>query len=145
MYNISKNEKKQEVKQTLMQKMITRSIVGVTMIAFFAAILSTEWVIVILPVLAVLLQVLVYKEIIAVRYHAVKEKNLTLFRTLNWFFLVITLFYFYAKPTVKFLYLTHWIPQEVYQQFFHYHLWISFCLYVMGMFLKMILFYGLLN
>ena len=102
------------------------------MIAFFAAILITEWVVVILPVLTVVLQVLVYKEIIAVRYHAVKEKNLTLFRTLNWYFLAITLFYFYAKPTVNFLYLTEWLSLDCFQIFFHYHMWISFCLYVIG-------------
>ena len=96
------------------------------------AILMSDWVVVILPVLTVLLQVLVYKEIIAVRYHAVKEKNLTLFRTLNWFFLLITLFYFYAKPAVKFLWVTSWISKSFYQNFFHYHLWISFCLYVIG-------------
>jgi len=99
---------------------------------FFAAVLMSQWVVVILPILAVLLQVLVYKEIIAVRYHAVKEKNLTLFRTLNWFFLLIVMFYFYAKPAVKFLWVTSWISQSAYKMFFHYHLWISFCLYVIG-------------
>lgn len=79
-----------------------------------------------------LLQILVYKEIIAVRYRAVKEKNLTLFRTLNWYFLAITLFYFYAQPAAKFLWATSIISKEAYQLFHHYHLWISFCLYIIG-------------
>jgi phosphatidate cytidylyltransferase len=90
----------------------------------------SQWVVVILPCVAVILQVLVYKEIIAVRYHAVKERNLTLFRTLNWYFLGITLFYFYATPSFRFLHEIEAVSGDLYRTFDHFHLWVSFVMYI---------------
>ncbi|KYQ91467.1 CDP-diacylglycerol synthase [Tieghemostelium lacteum] len=109
------------------KKLIVRSIIGAFMIAFFALILNTDHFVVSLFVIAI--QLLVFKEMISVRYLEAKEKKIPRFRTLNWFFLLSSFFYFYAKPIL--VKLTHYYP-DLFQHFVRYHLWHSFSLYVIG-------------
>lgn len=108
------------------KKLITRMIMGSFMIAFFTLVLNSDHTIIALFVIA--LQVLSFKEILGVRYIAAKEKQLPGFRTLNWFFLGITLFFVYGKPALLHLPFLQSFAVTVTR----YHMLISFVLYCIG-------------
>lgn len=99
------------------------------------------------------LQILVFREILNVRYNGtsvardyiifiiyikyiisankiseVKEKHLIGFRSLNWFFLWITLFHLYGKQVLWFISL----KVKPIQALVRLHMGISFALYVIG-------------
>jgi len=63
-------------------KAITRTVWGVIMMAAFVLILSSDHVIV--ASFVVVLQIVVFKEMMYIRYQEVKEKQLWGFRTLHW-------------------------------------------------------------
>ncbi|KAN0011813.1 hypothetical protein ACTFIU_007384 [Dictyostelium citrinum] len=109
------------------KKLAIRSVMGAFMIGFFTMVLSTDHFIVALFVIA--LQLLVFKEMIALRYIEAKEKKIPHFRTLNWFFLFTSFFFFYAKPIL--ITLANYYP-DIFQHFVRYHLWHSFSLYCIG-------------
>ncbi|KAF2076853.1 hypothetical protein CYY_001820 [Polysphondylium violaceum] len=109
------------------KKLLVRSIMGAMMIGFFTFVLNTDHFIVSLFVIA--LQLLVFKEMIGLRYIEAKEKKIPSFRTLNWFFLLSAFFYFYAKPIL--VKLSEYHP-DLFQHFVRYHLWHSFSLYCIG-------------
>jgi len=119
-------------KQSLWKKMLTRSIVGVAMILFFLWIISSAYVMVILPTLLVLLQTFVFKEVVSVRYNDVKEKRLFLFRTLNWMFFGTTMVYFHAKHVLRAIFKLGFMQEETFALSLRYHLWVSFTLFVIG-------------
>jgi len=109
------------------RKLVTRMIMGAFMIAFFTLVLNSDHTIIALFVIA--LQTLAFKEILGVRYIAAKEKQLPGFRTLNWFFLLITLFFVYGKPAL--LHLPVSLPGFA-MLITKYHMLISFVLYCIG-------------
>jgi hypothetical protein len=76
-----------EIAQEKYRKFFTRTIWGSLMIFFFAFILYTDHVLV--CVFVVVLQIIVFKEMIALRYTEAKEKNLWGFRTLHWYILLL--------------------------------------------------------
>jgi len=74
---------------------IQRTIIGVLMGGFFwFLILGTNHIVISLFV--VVLQVIVFKEVIGVRYREAKEKELWGFRTIHWLLFFASLFYFYG-------------------------------------------------
>jgi hypothetical protein len=65
------------------RKLVIRMSVGLVMIGVFLSILySHHWVVV---AFCILLQVLSFRELVAVRFKEVKEQQLPFFRTLSWF------------------------------------------------------------
>lgn len=108
------------------KKLITRMIMGSFMIAFFTLVLNSDHTVIAAFVIA--LQVLSFKEILGVRYKAAKEKQLPAFRTLNWAFLGITLFFVYGKPALLHLPFLQNFTVTVTR----YHMLISFVLYCIG-------------
>jgi phosphatidate cytidylyltransferase len=142
-------EKKEEVKKTPMQiaqekysKFFTRSIWGLIMIIAWTGILYSDHYLVCLFV--VILQIIVFKELIALRYAEAKEKNLYGFRTVHWFvfslcsssnvsryFLFVTFFYVYGVP---FLQHSHrfFSNSVTLELLLRYQIAISFALYVVG-------------
>jgi phosphatidate cytidylyltransferase len=115
-----------EPPQNRYKKFVTRTIIGAIMIAIFTLILNSDHIIVGLFVIG--LQVLVFREVLNVRYNALKEKELIGFRSLNWFFLWSSLFYLYGKPLLLFLAMKFHSVHNLTK----YHLGISFTLYVIG-------------
>eukprot|EP01133_Synstelium_polycarpum_P005243 gene5243-6066_t len=108
------------------KKLLVRSGMGACMITFFTFVLSTDHFIVSLFVIA--LQLLVFKEMVSLRYIEAKEKKIPRFRTLAWFFLLSAFFFFYAKPIL--VKLSLYYPE--FQHFVHFHMWHSFLLYCIG-------------
>lgn len=112
--------------QNTYKKLITRIIMGAFMIGVFTIVLNSDHTIIALFVIA--LQILAFKEILGVRYIAAKEKQLPGFRTLNWFFLLITLFFVYGKPSLLHLPFASNFAMLVTK----YHMLITFVLYCIG-------------
>jgi phosphatidate cytidylyltransferase len=108
------------------KKVLTRVATGATLIGIFTLVLNSDHTIVSLFSLG--LQILVFREILNVRYNVVKEKELIGFRSLNWFYLWITLFYLYGKSVLLFLPF-RW---NLIQTLARYHLGVSFVLYVIA-------------
>ncbi|EFA83247.1 CDP-diacylglycerol synthase [Heterostelium album PN500] len=125
--NNADNAKPTDPPESKYKKLAVRSVIGAMMIAFFTLILSTDHFIVSLFVIA--LQLLVFKEMVSLRYIEAKEKKIPRFRTLAWFFLLSAFFFFYAKPIL--VKLATYYP-DIFQHFVHYHLWHSFSLYCIG-------------
>jgi len=117
-----------EIAQEKYRKFFTRSLWGSLMIIVFAVILLSDHFLVCLFV--VLLQIMVFKEMIALRYQEAKEKNLPGFRTIHWYFLFGTFFFVYGYPVLQKS--VKLIPLRTLEVFLRYHLAISFALYVIG-------------
>jgi hypothetical protein len=68
--------------KSFLRTLITRIIMGIFMIIFFAIVLSQNriWV----CAFTVGIQIAVFREIVSIRYQQAKEKKLWYFRTLNW-------------------------------------------------------------
>lgn len=109
------------------KKFFTRIVMGAMMIGIFTVILNSDHIIVGLFVIG--LQILVFREILNVRYDAVKEKELMGFRSLNWFFLWISLFYLYGKQALTFT-ANRFLSQAF--ALVRFHMGISFALYAIG-------------
>jgi len=116
-----------EPPQSRWKKVGTRTVIGLFMIAFFSLILNSDHIVIALFV--VLLQVGGFREVLNVRYNVDKEKQLYGFRSLNWFFLWSTLFFFYGKSVLQFLPIRN---LNLIQNITRYHLGVSFGLYVIG-------------
>ena len=119
-----------EIAQEKYRKFFTRSVWGSLMIIVFAAILYLGHAFVSLFVM--LIQVMVFKEMIAVRYIEAKERKISGFRTLHWFILFATLFYVNGPQLLS-------ISSTLLTRFglnldflSRTHLLISFILYVIG-------------
>eukprot|EP01116_Phalansterium_solitarium_P003636 TRINITY_DN14454_c0_g1_i1.p1 TRINITY_DN14454_c0_g1~~TRINITY_DN14454_c0_g1_i1.p1 ORF type:complete len:494 (-),score=163.60 TRINITY_DN14454_c0_g1_i1:122-1510(-) len=117
-----------EAAQERYRKFFTRSISGLVMILVFAIILYSSHFLVSLFV--VVLQVVVFKEIIALRYIEAKEKKLWGFRTLHWYFLLCSFIYVYSNVFIdKF---SKVIPAPLVDIMVQYQLATPFVLYVAG-------------
>jgi phosphatidate cytidylyltransferase len=109
------------------KKLVTRVVMGAMMITILTIVLNSDHIIIALTCLG--LQILVFREILNVRYNVVKEKELIGFRSLNWFFLWSTLFFLYGKSVLLFL---PFRSNIFIQNLTRYHLGSSFVLYVIG-------------
>lgn len=119
-----------EPPQSRYKKFLTRTIMGTMMIVIFTGIINSDHIIIASFVVG--LQILVFREILNVRYNVVKEKELYGFRSLNWFFLWTTMFYFYGKPILLQLDVITNSKINFFVALARYHLGISFALYVIG-------------
>lgn len=117
-----------EIAQERYRKFFTRSFWGIIMIAFFSLILYTDHILV--CIFVVLIQMVVFKEMLHLRYTEAKEKNLKGFRALHWGLLFISFFYFYGVPILQ--QSAALIPHKILETLERSHLAITFSLYVAG-------------
>jgi len=116
---------KEKKKSSIIQRTIIGSLMGVF---FWFLILGTNHIVISLFV--VVLQIIVFKEVISVRYREAKEKELWGFRTIHWLLFFATLFYFYGElflPKSKRL-----IDFKTLDDLHRNHLGISFLLYIIA-------------
>lgn len=66
-----------------LKSLVIRTIAGIIMLVGFLFLLRTSHVVV--SGFVILLQVLVYREMVSLRFKEAKERNLMAFRTLNWY------------------------------------------------------------
>jgi len=98
------------------------------MILIFSAIVYSDHTI--LCTAVVLMQIVVFREMINLRYIEAKEKKLKGFRTLHWWFLFTTDFYLYGQPILQ-----SWVklvPLKYLEIMQRSHLIIAFSFYVIG-------------
>lgn len=88
-----------------------RFITGIIMIVGFLFLMSTGHAVI--SCFVVLLQIVVFKEMIALRFKEAKERNLMAFRTLNW----------YVIPFRRCLFILTILPQVFYVRNHVLHLW----------------------
>lgn len=110
---------------------ITRAIWTFVMIAgFFVALFSGH-----IYVLAIItaIQIISFKEVIAIANVPSRAKNLPFTRSLNWYFLGTTMYFLYGESVIY--YFKHiLLVDKVLLPFATHHRFISFVLYVMGQF-----------
>ncbi|CAB1120846.1 unnamed protein product [Ectocarpus sp. CCAP 1310/34] len=82
------------VAESRLRKVIVRSVVGFFMVTSFVGIVWAGHLY--LCALVVLIQACVFKEMVSVRYSAAKERDMPLFRTLQWSWFVVAIFYTYG-------------------------------------------------
>nr|CCA13890.1 phosphatidate cytidylyltransferase putative [Albugo laibachii Nc14] len=101
---------------------------GALMIALFSAILYGghlyAW------ILVVVLQTLIFKELVNVRYRAAAEKNIPWFRSIQWSWFLVALIYNYGDSFATFVETRkiRVVPPFV-VRYLGYHTWVSFSLY----------------
>ena len=111
------------------QSIITRTIWTFVMIAgFFAALLNGHiFVIIIITVI----QVISFKEVIAISSVPSRARSLRFTKTLNWYFLGTSMYYFYGESVIY--YFKHIVlVDKILLPFATHHRFISFMLYVIG-------------
>ena len=110
---------------------ITRTIWTLAMIAVFFAALFAGHLYMIFIITAV--QIVSFKEVIAIAQVPSKMRNLPLTRSLNWYFFAITMYYLYGESVIY--YFKHiLLVDQVLLPFATHHRFISFTLYLMGKF-----------
>jgi phosphatidate cytidylyltransferase len=111
------------------QAFITRTIWTFVMIAgFFIALFSGHIYII---VLVTAIQIVSFKEVIAIANVPSKEKNLRFTKSLNWYFLATTMYFLYGESVIY--YFKHiLLVDKVLLPLATHHRFISFTLYVMG-------------
>jgi phosphatidate cytidylyltransferase len=120
---LSEHEKK---KQTF----ITRTIWTLVMIAFFFGSMFAGHIYMLIIVTAV--QIISYKEVIAIANVPSRARSLRFTKTLNWYFLGSTMYFLYGESVIY--YFKHIVlVDKVLLPFATHHRFISFMLYVMGM------------
>ncbi|ETN09315.1 hypothetical protein, variant 2 [Phytophthora nicotianae INRA-310] len=111
-------------------KFMTRVIVGFAMIGGFIAIVygghMYVW------GLVVVLQTLIFRELVNVRYRAAAEKNIPWFRSVQWMWFVVALFYNYGDSLGAFIESSkiRFVPPAI-VHYLRYHTWVSFTMYAM--------------
>ncbi|KAL4086652.1 hypothetical protein PRIC1_013714 [Phytophthora ramorum] len=109
-------------------KFMTRVVVGFAMIGGFIAILygghMYAW------GLVVLLQTLLFRELVNVRYRAAAEKNIPWFRSVQWMWFVVALFYNYGDSFGAFIESSkiRFVPPAI-VHYLRYHTWVSFTIF----------------
>ncbi|ETV71819.1 hypothetical protein, variant 3 [Aphanomyces astaci] len=107
---------------------IKRVVAGFSMIALFGLIIYGGHLYVTL--LVVVLQTLIFRELVNVRYRAAAEKNIPWFRSIQWCWFGVALLYNYGDSFQTFLRSNHnqldfpWL-----RMYLQYHTWVSFSLY----------------
>jgi phosphatidate cytidylyltransferase len=108
---------------------ITRTIWTLVMIGIFLATLFSGHIYVIIIVTAV--QIVSFKEVIAIANVPSRAKNLRFTKSLNWYFLASTMYFLYGESVIY--YFKHiLLVDKVLLPFATHHRFISFILYVMG-------------
>jgi phosphatidate cytidylyltransferase len=111
------------------QTFITRTIWTFVMIAGFFIAMFSGHIYVIAIVTAI--QIMSFKEVIAIANVPSKEKNLRFTKSLNWYFLATTMYFLYGESVIY--YFKHvLLVDRVLLPFATHHRFISFVLYVMG-------------
>jgi phosphatidate cytidylyltransferase len=112
------------------QTFITRTVYSlIMMVGFFTALFSGHIYII---ALVTAIQIVSFKEVIAIANVPMKAKNLRFTRSLNWYFLGITMYYLYGESVVY--YFKHIVlVDRVLLPFATHHRFIGFMLYVIGM------------
>jgi phosphatidate cytidylyltransferase len=111
------------------QTFITRTIWTLVMIGGFFAAMFAGHIYIIAMVTAV--QIVSFKEVIAISSVPAKAKNLPLTKSLNWYFLATTMYFLYGESVIY--YFKHIVlVDKVLLPFATHHRFISFMLYVMG-------------
>lgn len=78
-----------------MRKMVVRSIVGLIMLGFFGVMVNIDHIY--FEMLIIIGQIITWREVVSIRYNDIKEMKLRLFRTLNWYWIFVAFYFFYAK------------------------------------------------
>jgi phosphatidate cytidylyltransferase len=108
---------------------ITRTIWTLAMIGGFFGALFAGHIYILMIITAI--QVLCYKEVIAIAQVPTKRKNLPMTRSLNWYFLVVTMYFLYGESVIY--YFKHiLLVDRVFLPFATHHRFISFTMYIMG-------------
>jgi len=81
--------------------------------------------------LVLVLQVLIFKEIIAIAHYPSQEKKLPWFRVINWYFLFVGIFYLYGEGLMNY-FKFQFMHYELFQMIINNHKFVSFCLYTFG-------------
>lgn len=111
------------------QTFITRAIWGLVMIAIFFGSMFAGHIYVIIIVTAV--QIISFKEVIAISNVPSRARSLRFTKTLNWYFLGSTMYFLYGESVIY--YFKHIVlVDRVLLPFATHHRFISFMLYVMG-------------
>lgn len=111
-------------------KFVTRVVVGFAMIGGFIAILygghMYAW------GLVVVLQTLLFRELVNVRYRAAAEKNIPWFRSVQWMWFIVALFYNYGDSFGAFIESSkiRFVP-PAFVHYLRYHTWVSFSMYAL--------------
>lgn len=77
------------------------------------------------------IQILCFKEVIAIAQVPTKQRDLPLTRSLNWYFLAITMYFLYGESVIY--YFKHiLLVDKVLLPFATHHRFISFMMYIIG-------------
>ncbi|KAJ3213785.1 hypothetical protein HDU67_002442 [Dinochytrium kinnereticum] len=106
-----------------------RSFWTFVMVGGFVAILLAGHIWVVL--LVVVIQTMVYKEVISIAHIPSKEKKMPWFRTMNWYFLLSTNYYLYGQTIIQYFKQSIFVDALGVYLATH-HQFISFILYVIG-------------
>ncbi|KIW22398.1 uncharacterized protein PV07_12287 [Cladophialophora immunda] len=129
--NIVKGEKPDHVSEYEKKKQtfITRTIWTLAMIGGFFGAMFAGHVYVLMVITAV--QIVSFKEVIAIAQVPTKQKNLPLTTSLNWYFLAITMYFLYGESVIY--YFKHiLLVDKVLLPFATHHRFISFMMYIFG-------------
>lgn len=113
-----------------LSKFMTRVVVGFSMIFGFIAILYGghvyTW------GLVLVLQTLLFRELVNVRYRAAAEKNIPWFRSVQWMWFIVAIFYNYGDSFGAFIEGSkiRFVPPVI-VHYLRYHTWVSFTMYAM--------------
>ncbi|KAF3937364.1 hypothetical protein ABW19_dt0204843 [Dactylella cylindrospora] len=111
------------------QTFVTRTIWTLVMIAIFFLLLFMGHLYVVAVVTAV--QIITFKEVIALASVPAKEKNMHFTKALNWYFLVTTIYYLYGESIIY--YFKHIVLVDAFLlPMASHHRFISFMLYMIG-------------
>ncbi|CAG8467202.1 5601_t:CDS:2 [Dentiscutata heterogama] len=122
-------EKGIEANKKKWKNMAVRTLWTFVMIGGFFAFLSTGHSFVV--ILVVIIQTLVYKEVIALAHVPSKEKKLPWFKTLNWYFLGVTNYFLYGESIIYYFKKAVLVDAFLLPLATH-HRFISFTLYCIG-------------
>jgi phosphatidate cytidylyltransferase len=112
---------------------ITRAIWTLVMIAAFFAAMFAGHIYILAMITAV--QILSFKEVIAIAQVPQKQKELPMTRSLNWYFFAITMYFLYGESVVY--YFKHiLLVDKVLLPFATHHRFISFMMYIIGLYLS---------
>lgn len=111
------------------QTFITRAVWTLAMIGGFFLAMFSGHVYMLFVITAI--QIISFKEVINIAQVPTKKKNLPLTRSLNWYFLAITMYFFYGESVIY--YFKHiLLVDKVLLPFATHHRFISFMMYIMG-------------
>jgi len=100
----------------------------VMVLGFFAVIFSGHLSII---TLVLILQILIFKEIIHIAHYPSQEKKLPWFRVINWYFLFAGLYYLYGEGIMSY-FKFQLLKYDFFQVLLNNHKFISFCIYCLG-------------